>query len=55
MGEGRFEVVTGINFKAGMRDEAVNEDVKTVAQSRREDLHQKLDAWLDGELAEDDL
>ena len=55
MGEGRFEVVTGINFKAGMQDEAVNEDGKTVAQSRREDLHQKLDAWLDSELAEDDL
>jgi hypothetical protein len=55
MGEGRFEVVTGINFKAGMQDELIVEGGKTVAQSRREDLHQKLDAWLDSELAEDDL
>jgi len=55
MGEGRFEVVTGINFKAGMQDELIAEDGKTVAQMRREDLHQKLDAWLDSELAEDDL
>jgi len=55
VGEGRFEVVTGINFKAGMLDELITEDGKTIAQLRREELHQKLDAWLDSELAEDAL
>lgn len=55
VGEGRFEVITGINFKAGMQDELIAEDGKTVAQMRREDLHQKLDAWLDSELVEDAL
>jgi hypothetical protein len=55
VGEGRFEVVTGINFKVGMLEESMTEDGKVTAQMRREKLHQKLDAWLDSELAEDDL
>ena len=55
VGEGRFEVITGINFKAGMLDELKTKEGKTIAEMRREDLHQKLDEWLDSELAEDDL
>lgn len=54
-GEGRFEVVTGIRFKEGMSSGLKIEDGRTIAQMRREDLHQKLDAWLDSELAADDL
>lgn len=53
-GEGRFEIVTGIRFKEGMSDPTPI-DGRTVEQVRREDLHKKLDAWLDSELSADDL
>jgi hypothetical protein len=53
IGEGRYEIIAGIQFKAGMSNDTIAEDGKTIAQMRREDLHQKLDAWLDDELKED--
>jgi len=54
-GDGRFEVITGIRFKEGMSSGLKVEGGRTIAQMRREDLHNKLDAWLDSELAKDDL
>ena len=53
IGGGRYEIIAGIQFKAGMNSELIVEDGKTIAQIRREDLHKKLDAWLDDELKEE--
>ena len=50
IGEGRFEIITGLNFKEGMSSPLKIEDGRTIAQMRRDELHQKLDAWLDDEL-----
>lgn len=54
IGEGRFEIVTGLNFKQGMLNPLKIEGGKTIAQMRRKELHEKLDAWLDIELGIDD-
>lgn len=50
IGEGRFEIVTGLCFKEGMTKPLKIKDGRTIAQMRRDELHEKLDAWLDDEL-----
>ncbi len=54
IGEGRFEIVTGLNFKEGMLSPLKIEDGRTIAKMRRDELHKKLDDWLDIELGIDD-
>ena len=50
VGDGRFEVVTGINFINGMTRQLKVEGGITEAQMRRNELHTMLDEWLDEEL-----
>jgi hypothetical protein len=54
IGEGRFEIVTGLNFKEGMLNPLKIKDGRTIAKMRRDELHKKLDEWLDTELGIDD-
>lgn len=54
IGEGRFEIVAGLNFHEGMTKPLKIEDGRTIAQMRRDELHKKLDDWLDVELNLDD-
>ncbi len=55
IGEGRFEVVTGINFKEGMLDAIEVKPKKEPVDTLRIDLHKKLDEWLDDELGLNDV